>query len=339
MSFVPGTPTLDQLHVLLAVVETGSFAAAARKLNRSTSVVGYTIANLEAQLGLPLFDRETTRKPQLTAAGRLVLDDARLLVGGIGSLRAKVKGLLQGLEGDLHVVLDSLLPGERVVDALTAFRVAFPTVRLHLHVETLGAVADRVLSGVATIGVSGHWAAEHETLARVAVGSLRMVPVAAPGHPLASPPAAGHAPGAGRGHIQLVVADRSGLTAGREYSVAAAHTWRLADHAYKHMLLKAGIGWGMMPSWMVADDLAASRLVLLAMPDQVAFDYSVDVIYRTDTPPGPAATWLVKRFGEQASGDCRRNPGQDGHDHVPTENDGAAKRTRTSTGLPTSTSS
>ena len=51
MSSEPGTPTLDQLRVFLTVVETGSFAAAARKLNRATSVVSYSIANLEAQLG------------------------------------------------------------------------------------------------------------------------------------------------------------------------------------------------------------------------------------------------------------------------------------------------
>ncbi len=54
MASDPGSPTLDQLRVLIAVVETGSFAAAARKLNRATSVVSYTIANLEAQLGLTL---------------------------------------------------------------------------------------------------------------------------------------------------------------------------------------------------------------------------------------------------------------------------------------------
>ena len=59
----PGTPTLDQLRVFLTVVEVGSFAGAARKLHRATSVISYTIANLEMQLGATLFDRKTTRKP------------------------------------------------------------------------------------------------------------------------------------------------------------------------------------------------------------------------------------------------------------------------------------
>src|ERR1700751_1184268 len=102
MSSDPGTPTLDQLRVFLTVVDVGSFAGAARKLGRATSVISYAIANLEAQLGVPLFDRKSTRKPQLTDAGRTVLSDARTVSNGINGLRAKVKGLREGLEAEIH---------------------------------------------------------------------------------------------------------------------------------------------------------------------------------------------------------------------------------------------
>ena len=98
----PGTPTLDQLRIFLAIVDSGSFAAAGRKLNRAVSVISYGIANLEAQLGLTLFEREGTRKPQLTVAGRALLADARAVAHGIDGLRARVKGLLDGLEGRVH---------------------------------------------------------------------------------------------------------------------------------------------------------------------------------------------------------------------------------------------
>ena len=50
----PGTPTFDQLRIFLTIVDTGSFAAAGRKLNRAVSVISYGIANLEAQLGVLL---------------------------------------------------------------------------------------------------------------------------------------------------------------------------------------------------------------------------------------------------------------------------------------------
>ena len=52
----------------------------------------------------------------------------------------QIRGLLQGLEAEIHLVLDVMLPAWRVVDALTAFRAEFPTVSLRLYVEALGAV-------------------------------------------------------------------------------------------------------------------------------------------------------------------------------------------------------
>jgi DNA-binding transcriptional LysR family regulator len=48
----PGIPTFDQLSVFLTVVEMGSFAGAARQLGRATSVISYSIANLEPARGL-----------------------------------------------------------------------------------------------------------------------------------------------------------------------------------------------------------------------------------------------------------------------------------------------
>ena len=299
MSTAPGTPTLDQLQVLIHVVEAGSFTAAARRMNRALSVVSYTIGNLEAQLGVDLFDRAVSRKPQLTEAGRVVLAEARSVVSGVGNLRAKVAGMLQGLEGELHVVLDSLLPSARVVDALTTFSDRYPTVRLNLHIETLGAVAGLVLERTAIVGISGPFTAGFDELHRIGVGTLRMVPVAGPRHPLAPPGA--HLPGVSRDHVQLVVYDRSSLTKGRDFSVSANRTWRLADLAAKHMLLRAGIGWGMMPLAMVKNDLADGALVQLDLPDLTPFDYPIDAIYRTDAQPGPAATWLIERFRGQAS--------------------------------------
>jgi DNA-binding transcriptional LysR family regulator len=297
----PGTPTLDQLKVFLTVIEVGSFAGAARRLNRATSVISYSISNLEAQLGVTLFDRESTRKPQLTEAGRTVLAEARTVANGIDGLRAKVRGLLQGLEAEVHLAIDVLLPADRVVDALRTFRAEFPTVLLHLHVETLGAVTKLVLDRVAMVGISGPLDAGIGGIERIGVGSVRMIPVASPDHPLAL--AGRNPPGAGREHIQLVLTDRSPLTQGRDFAVVSSRTWRLADLGAKHILLKEGIGWGNMPVPMIAEDLAAGRLVPLDMPDAMGGDYVLEAIYRTDTPPGPAASWLIERFlGQAAAG-------------------------------------
>ncbi len=299
MSSAPGTPTLDQLRVFLTVVDVGSFAGAARRLGRATSVISYSIANLEAQLGVSLFDRQSTRKPQLTEAGRTVVSEARTVTNGINGLRAKVRGLLQGIEAEVHLVLDVMLPAARVVDALKAFRTEFPTVSLRLYVEALGAVTRTVLDRTATIGICGPLDVEVAGLERIAVGSVELVPVAAPAHPLAR--ARRNAPGAGRDHIQLVLTDRSPLTTGQDPGMIATKTWRLADLGAKHMLLKEGIGWGYMPEPMVREDLEAGRLVQLDIPEFKHGSVRLYAIYRTDTPPGPAGSWLIARFEAQAA--------------------------------------
>ena len=96
----PGVPSLDQLTVFLTVVESGSFAAAGRRLGRATSAVSYAIANLEQQLGIQLFERQA-RTPTLTEAGLTVAAEARSVSVGVDNLRAKVKGLLDGLEAQV----------------------------------------------------------------------------------------------------------------------------------------------------------------------------------------------------------------------------------------------
>jgi DNA-binding transcriptional LysR family regulator len=301
MTSDPGMPTLDQLRVFLTVVDLGSFAAAARKLGRATSVISYSIANLESQLGVSLFDRESTRKPQLTDAGRAVLSEARGVWNGIDGLRAKVKGLLRGLEAEIHLALDVMLPATRIVDALKAFREEFPTVALSLHMEALGAVSQLVLDRVATVGVSGPLPGDAGVavagIERIGVGSVTLVPVAAPHHPLITSKTGD--PGEARRHIQLVLTDRSPLTKGLNFAVLSPKTWRLADLGSKHMLLKEGIGWGNMPLPMIEEDLALGRLVRLDLPDMASGAYRFDAIYRADTPPGPAGSWLIARFQSQ----------------------------------------
>lgn len=291
----PRTPTLDQLQVFLATVEAGSFAAAARQLGRATSVVSYQIANLETQLSLTLFDRHSTRRPLLTDAGRAVLADVRIVATGLDALLAKARGLVAGLEAEVTLAVDVMLPSALLVEVLEAFNATYPTVGLRLQVEALGAVTQLVLDGKAQVGVSGVFAAGRDELERKQLGAIRLIAVAAPTHPLARHK--GPIPTAlARGHVQLVLTDRSRLTDGRDFAVLATHTWRLADLSAKHALLVAGLGWGSMPEAMVQDDLTSGRLSRIAIDEWDNVRFALQSVYRTDTPPGPAGRWLLDRL-------------------------------------------
>ncbi len=291
----PRAPTLDQLAIFLAIVETGSFAAAARRLGRATSVISYAIANLEAQLGVTLFTRAGARKPELTDAGRAILSDSRGIAFALDGLLAKARGLTSGLEAEVSLVVDVMLPAKKLVKALEEFSRKFPTVALRLSVEALGAVTQMVTSGQAVFGVSGPLEVPNDLLTRGPAGSVKLVPVAAPGHPLALLPGPLSA-AATRDHIQLVLTDRSQLTAGRDFGVLSVKSWRLADLGAKHALLLAGMGWGNMPKPMVSDDLKRGRLVMLDVEMPGDSTYPFHTVYRSDTPPGPAASWLMERL-------------------------------------------
>src|ERR1700748_3263548 len=132
----PKSPTLDQIQVFLAIVESGSFSAAARKLNRAVSVISYAITNLETQLGVSLFARAGSSRPRLTEAGRAILSDSRGLAMALDGLIAKARGLTQGLEAEVALVVDVLWPIKRLVPALEEFARKFPTVSLRLSIET-----------------------------------------------------------------------------------------------------------------------------------------------------------------------------------------------------------
>jgi DNA-binding transcriptional LysR family regulator len=68
------------------------------------------------------------------------------------------------------------------------------------------------------------------------------------------------------------------------------------------LLLREGIGWGYMPEPMVRDDLEGGRLVQLDLPEYKDGFIRLHAIYRTDTPPGPAGSWLIARFVAQTAG-------------------------------------
>jgi len=294
-----GDPTLDQLRIFLSVVEHGTFGGAARAMGRAVSAISYGIAGLEAQLGISVFEREGSRKPVLTPAGEGLLAEARAVADRVDALLAKTQSVHAGLESRVSIVIDVMVPGEATASVLRRFRREYPTVALTLNVEGLGAVAQCLLDEEAEVAIGGPVIADHPSLERKLIGKIELIPVAVPDHPLARAITAGTiTPGESRQHLQLVLADRSPLTQGREFSVLSPQTWRLGDLGAKHSLLKEGLGWGNMPRAMVAADLAAGALVELDLPEAPGDDYRLRALWRRDAQPGPAARWLIEAFGE-----------------------------------------
>jgi DNA-binding transcriptional LysR family regulator len=293
-----GEPTIDQLRVLAAIADAGSFSAAARRLHRAQSVISYSVANLEAQLGVALFDR-AGRAPTLTEAGRALVADARRVGLLVDEMRARAQALRRGTEAEVALAVDVMFPIPALVCVLHDFAAAFPTVSLRLRMEALGGVMQLVLRGACALGVSG-WAGQppRDLQSRV-IGQALLSPVAAPTHPLAALARIDSA--AVREHVQLVLSDSSHLTEGQDFGVLGLRSWRLGDLGAKHALLLAGLGWGNMPEHLVAADLAAGRLVRLAIEAGPSFAYPFSLVRRLDHALGPASAWLAEALATAAA--------------------------------------
>lgn len=289
----PAVPSIDQLLVLLAVEEEGSFTAAARRLGRATSAISYAIDTLEQQLGLPLFDRGTTRKPRLTREGEAVVSEAKAVAFSVETLRARVRGFLDDLEPEVSLVVDSLLPTGRLTRLLRDFNDKFPTVPIRLLVETLGGVERALRDDHARIGVGSQLHMTMTGFRRVDIEAVRLIPVAAPGHPLARVTKA--APREASDFIQLILSERPAAD-GRDFGVVSLNSWRIGDLAAKHALLLAGLGWGGMPEPVVRADIEAGRLVRLNLRNWRGGEYNLQAVHKVDTPPGPAGRWLIDRL-------------------------------------------
>jgi len=120
--------TLDQLRTFIAAVDEGSFSAAGRKLRRAQSVVSQTLANLEAQLGVKLFDR-SARYPRLTQEGRSLLADARAVADHLDGFKARARAMKEGLEPELAVSMEVMYPMDAITRAAAHSRKTYP----HTH--------------------------------------------------------------------------------------------------------------------------------------------------------------------------------------------------------------
>ncbi|MCC6625546.1 MAG: LysR family transcriptional regulator [Deltaproteobacteria bacterium] len=252
--------TLEQARTLDAVVRLGSFAKAAHALHKVHSAVIYGIKGLEAAVGLPLFDRSGYRAA-LTPLGQRVHAQCVRLLEAERELAALCEAARAGFEPTLRVVFDGLLPVAPILAAVRKVTAVSPRTRVSLSSEFLADVEARaereqaevmitVVPPLATIGPE------------VALPELASWLVCGERHPLAGVKRlrAEHL----EAHPFLTVRASDQRLTMSTSSLDKASEFKLGDFHAKRQALLAGMGWGWMPSYMIEDDVARGRLVVLA---------------------------------------------------------------------------
>ncbi len=284
--------TLDQMRTFVTVAESGSFRAGAIRLSRVQSAVSHAIANMEAELGVALFDRSGHR-PVLTAEGHALLANARDILLRVDAMRARARGLGEGIELELSLVVDTLFPIETVGLALKEMRGAYPDVSIRLAVLPLGGPLDGLVDRRFTLGITVGEDFRDPAIARRALATVELVAVVAANHPLGLRAGGDVLDNAVLAdHLQIVLSDQSQRTVGRDYGVLSPQTCRVSGQDTKHAMIRSGLGWGRLPFWQVERDLAEGRLVRMptaALGRNSQVGAEAYLIHRIDEPLGPAA--------------------------------------------------
>ena len=163
--------TLRQIQAFLAVADLGNFTRAAARLNMAQPALSLTIRELEAELGLRLFDR-TTRRVELTKAGADFSHAARKLMNDLDLAMRNARDLTERKRGRLVVAAPPLLAAMILPRAIADYKRTFPGIDVRLVDTQTDRIVDKVRSGEADCGV-GTFAEDEDSIARQLAGQGR----------------------------------------------------------------------------------------------------------------------------------------------------------------------
>lgn len=271
---------LQSMQIFCRVIDLNGFAAAARDLDLSPSVITRMINELEEHLGSRLINR-TTRKLVLTEAGERYLDQVRRILADVAQVEAEVGSDTAEPRGVLKVLAPPAFASRQLAPALPRFRSQYPHISIDLSapgmVETLDENYDVSIIGVRGKPLDGNFVARPLASSTVVLCASpdylkrRGVPTQLPDlrqHDMISAkmpeltfcPVSGES-GDGRGSVTIPLNKTSPV-------LSTGHI----DTTYAATV--AGLGVGGFPSYVVAQALAQGTLVRV-LPQWKLFDLGI----------------------------------------------------------------
>lgn len=289
----------EQVPLFLTVLDTGSFSAAARKLGRVPSAVSMAMGQLEAELGLQLFDR-TGREPIPTPAAQALEPQARLLAQQVQQLNQQALALHEGLEKRLTLAIAPELLATAWAEYLRPVIAQFPALVVEVLVAPQADALELLHAGRAQLAL----VFERPTIdAREDFqeqGAETLVAVMSPRHPLWQ-----RLQTRGDSHIDMaqLAAARQILVASRDPAltdqrfVFSHQLWRADSHGAARALIAAGLCWGWLPQSFVDPHIHSGELVQIPFANlSNGTKLFVDWVWSKERPLGLAATLFVQQL-------------------------------------------
>ena len=293
--------SLDQWRALLAVVDEGGYARAAKALHKSQSSVTYAVQQLESLLGVKAF-RIEGRKAALTPTGQLLYRRARYLLDEAAGLEQAARKLSAGWEAEIHLAVESIFPTWLLLGCLERLARVSPHTRIELIETVLGGRDDALLERQADLAIFG-------TVPQGFLGEplmrMRFILAAHPHHPL-------HRLGRKlsiqdlRAHRQLVVRESSPRRS-TPLSLEATQRWTVGNLATSIEAARSGHGFAWLPEDRIREELKAGALKALPLREGGERFAELYLIFADREHAGPATLRLAKIIREAVARECRRS--------------------------------
>ncbi|EHU2106791.1 LysR family transcriptional regulator [Acinetobacter baumannii] len=280
----------EQLLMFQAVMETGSFSAAARKLGKVPSAVSMSIANLEIDLNLTLFERKG-REPTPTAEARVLYEKTAQLLIEMNQWKQHAHALSTGLEPNLTIVVVSELLHTNWTDYVCLLESRFPDLQINIVSAPQEDALQMLLDGSAQLALM--FEREHLDNREQFVELKReaLIPVISKTHPLASQEHVAYEQILGT--RQIVVASRDETL--KPELLFSKHYWRTDNHHSACLMILRNLGWGVLPQEMFKENPELNnKLKALDVFDFTPrFEYYVDLVWSRESELGAAARFLI----------------------------------------------
>ncbi|MBN8941679.1 MAG: LysR family transcriptional regulator [Rhizobiales bacterium] len=243
---------IDDLEAFLAIVETGSLTAAARRLDRSLQSVSRALATLEQSVGVELI-RRTTRQSQPTEAGLAFHRRVRPAFDEIAAARREAASRRAEPSGHLTIGAPVLFGPAQLVPVIAAFMERHPAIEISLKLsDRFADLQDEGLDLAVRIGELP----DADLMAK-RLGALRRVAFGAPsyfarfGRPEHPDALARHC---------CIVRNAGGdadkwpfQVDGRPRTVKVSGRFRADSTAATYKAVALGLGIGFTPLWQIRD--------------------------------------------------------------------------------------
>lgn len=293
--------TLEQLRILNHIVEYGTLKLAALKLHKTQPALSMAMKKLEDELGFKILDRGNYRLT-LTPQGKTFYFEAESLLTNAEQLKQLGNQLAQDYEAKYKIYCEQICPEHLILPSLSSAYQAFPATEFHLQSGLKFTALEEVVQGNADIGIGPWFHLFHSQgdFESYCIGSFDVILVASP--LLLKNNKINVIKDLQR--LPNIVMPESQLDWDNEKLAYNSGSKKITVYDMQVMktLIVEGLGWGLMPYYLIEKELHEEKLKVIDIKDKEnRFTGEIRAFRKANTARGPVSDFFWKKLKESTN--------------------------------------